>query len=327
MTDVPEMGGYLELDLPAFKPSLESGVLFQSGRAALRHLLSARNVKKTFVPSFVCDAVVSAVADAGSTCSFYNIDSNFRPVNVDFRSGDTMVYVNYFGLNDRNVDYVLKTYPADSVVVDNAQALFADQKDCLGAIYSPRKFIGLPDGGVLKSCHVTPTEPVQPDQGTFRRMEHLLIRAADSARAGFNSYQLAERSLSDTTPLAMSSITRRLLESVDVQHVRNARHQNFAVLNSRLGQRNDFAWDPEDAEVPLCYPFKIKGIDAKRLRSGLLRLNIYVPTYWEEARPRLSSDSFEMRLIDNTLFLPVDQRYGPGEMEYLCDRVVELVQS
>jgi hypothetical protein len=50
-----------------------------------------------------------------------------------------------------------------------------------------------------------------------------------------------------------------------------------------------------------------------------------VPTYWPEALARVS-EVFGARMITGLLPLPVDQRYGPAEMEHLAQVVRETLK-
>ena len=56
-----------------------------------------------------------------------------------------VLYVNYFGLCDENVERLLQEVPKEKLIIDNSQALFALPSNAMATIYSIRKFIGVPD--------------------------------------------------------------------------------------------------------------------------------------------------------------------------------------
>ena len=57
--------------------------------------------------------------------------------------------MNYFGVCEKVQDELLLKYNSEQLVFDHSQAFFTPPKKCLATIYSPRKFFGVPDGGLL----------------------------------------------------------------------------------------------------------------------------------------------------------------------------------
>jgi hypothetical protein len=102
---------------------------------------------------------------------------------------------------------LLEEIPHDQLIIDNSQALLTLATNVLATIYSPRKFVGVPDGGLLVTADLEIRVPECEDTGSVDRMRHLLLRTAYSARDGYSDYVESERSLSDTRPLRMSRLT------------------------------------------------------------------------------------------------------------------------
>lgn len=262
--------------------------------------------------------MVSPLIQEGQVYEWYQLDSSLNvPCSLELKDNELLLYVNYFGVCQKQVEKVLKNYPPAQVVLDYSQAFFDPPKlDALATIYSPRKFFGIPDGGMLLSrCDVS--QPQVQDMGSLSRMTHLLRRMCQTPEHGYSDYIHAEDSLNDSTPMAMSSLTHCLLKSIDYQAVQKKRMQNFVYLHSRLKFDNGFVFDVTDIVAPLCYPFitNIKG-----LRDYLIRNRIFVPTYWRDAIKRVSGDWTE-KMIDGLLPLPIDQRYGKEEMEHMISLI------
>lgn len=319
-----EFGGYFELSLPDYgDPYPTPYIKYQSARAALRAAIEASNLTHVKLPSYVCDAVIQAAIDSGRTISFYDLNAELLPDLVEDLSENTwLLYVNYFGLCDNQIRSLLRRYPGKRLLIDNTQAFFSCPiRQCV-TIYSPRKFVGLPDGGVLHAAHLDVRKPSLEDEGSMERIAHLIIRASEGARAGYSSFLTASRSLENTTPLMMSKVTRRLLSSIDLNVVRERRRANFKLLSEAFDTVNELSWHLDDEAVPLCYPLVLNK-DTAPIRNRLADLNIFVPTYWEDARHRIRSDGVEAALLHRCLAIPCDQRYSEQQIVEMI-KIIEM---
>ena len=70
--------------------------------------------------------------------------------------------------------------------------------------------------------------------------------------------------------------------------------------------------------VPMVYPIDIRD---PSLRDSLRTNKIYTAQYWPESRNRI--DSQESLMLENYVYLSVDQRLGIGDLE----RIVTAVNS
>jgi hypothetical protein len=325
---IPEIGGYFELDLPDFGDPFPSSFLkFQSARAALRALLESSEFARVLLPANICESVVRAVLDSRRTPEFYCLDAEFVPIlPVSVPEDTALLFVNYYGLCYGIVTQVQNKVAPSQIIVDNTQALFAPHLDVFGSIYSPRKFVGLPDGGLLATRASKIAMPIEEDHASLRRMGHLLLRLAGTARDGYSIFVDSGLSLESTRPLRMSRLTDRLLKSIDTQIVKSRRRENFAWLGRAFDSINARRWTLGRDAVPLCYPLVLNKKVGK-IRKLLADMNIYIPTYWEDARQRIEDDSIEKIMLDNCLALPCDQRYTIADMERLIDCVTIVVEK
>lgn len=315
------IGGYFELELPQRGKNLYPDAFkYQSARAAFLAVLRAYMPKRVWLPKYICDAMLTPLQMEKIECVWYELDSQMAVSGeVHLETNDLLVYVNYFGLHNKNVYDLLRRFPSQQVVLDYSQSFFdSPTKAVLATIYSPRKFFGLPDGGLLVSKLTDAVAPEQ-DKGSIARSLHLLKRLDGSAEEGYADYQLAEQSLSDCEPKQMSRFTERILDSVNYDLVRNIRYENFLYLHLELGNINQFEIDLEEIVAPLCYPF-ITNDPALRLRMNANR--IFVPVYWVDALDRVGNEWSE-KMIKNLLPLPVDQRYRREDMK----RIVSIIRG
>jgi len=317
-----EIGGYFGLDLPYHGNAFPDTIKFQSGRAALRAALVSAGIKHVMLPAYICDSVIQAVVDAGAVVETYRLDNSLYPIDFPNSLPDksALLYVNYFGLCETNVTRLLEKIPGNQLLIDNSQALYSLPANVLATIYSPRKFVGVPDGGLLVASGIKVNVPEYEDTGTLTRVKHLLLRMAYTAQDGYPEYLKSEKALNDTTPLKMSRLSKRILNSIDMVAVKSQRRENYLMLAARLDGFNLRKWELGSEAVPLCYPLVV-GWDVERLKKSLVEKGIYIPTYWPEVKPR-AIDGIEHHLINFCLAVPCDQRYSLDQMSYLADEII-----
>ncbi|MDH4554639.1 hypothetical protein E8F11_05505 [Pseudomonas sp. BN417] len=302
------VGGYFELELPSGFPGLYPEALrFQSARASFYALLCTGRPRKVWMPSYICDSMLGPLSKAGIEVSFYSINEDFSIKDeINLHPDEWILYVNYFGVCASQQREVLRKFNAEQVVFDHSQAFFAPPLDCLATIYSPRKFFGVPDGGLLIT-KLPVREPDEIDDGSIQRSLHLLKRLGGPPESGYADYQAAERTLEDCQYRKMSVLTERLLSSIDYESARLKRNENFRFLHKEFGVHNRLKLDVEAIDAPLCYPF-FKNL--MNLRESLIRERVFTPTYWARCLPRLNADSLEYELVNNLFPIPCDQRYS-----------------
>ena len=309
------VGGYLPLELPARRPQLYPHALrFQSARAAFLALLRQGKPRRVWMPHYICDSMFEPVRACGAELVFYALDAQLAPRVDGLGAGDWLLYVDYFGVCGAVVDELLKRYDRSQVVVDHAQSFFTAPRDCLATLYSPRKFFGIPDGGLLVT-RLEMSEPEALDERSIERSLHLLTRLDRGAEAGYAGFKAADASLNDVTPRRMSNLTDRLLGSIDYEASRAARNANFRALHEALASFNQLPLDVGRIDAPLCYPLLQ---DSTSARERLIARRYFVPMYWPGVAERVGPGTFEAKLARQCLALPCDQRYGEAEMADLA---------
>lgn len=317
----PTIGGYQGLELPLYDASFARGMIkTNSARSAIKLVLSSLEAKKVWLPAYTCDAVVEAANDIDVTIEFYKVDSSFDiDPALQLKEDEFILIVNYFGLCGEAVKRSRSRFGHRQTIVDCSQAYFVEPTGSLATIYSPRKFFGLPDGGLLYSNDTRIQQPEQRDNSSKSRMDHLISRITNSPEAAYQQYLEAEHAISQLPIQGMSCLTERLLKSVDYERARTARTRNALYLHERLGKYNHLNMNIDDSTAPLCYPFLPSVKTASR--SDLISQRAFLPSYWPEVLNRVEEDSFEWSLVTCGLFLPCDQRYNEDDM----DRLISLL--
>jgi len=273
------------------------------------------------MPWYNCDTMLEAPETARVAVDRYGLDSDLYPKGLGVLSSeDCLLYVNYFGVCDRQVSRLLHEFPRQRVIIDHSQAFYARPPECLGTLYSPRKFFGVPDGGYLVTrLQIEP--PNERDTQSFERLKPLMVRLSEGPEAGYEAIQRARLSLKRQPPKIMSALTEALLRRVDYRNALLRRNDNFLRLHSTLHSRNRFPMPTDIPDGPMCYPFL--G-EIPQLHEWLIQHRVFVGRYWPGVRGPLDrDDDLERRLAQECVPLPCDQRYGSAEME----RIIALIDA
>jgi hypothetical protein len=317
------IGGFLPLELaPAGAPYHSGAVALTSGRACWHAILRCCRPSRVLVPFYVCDAVLQPLYATGTPFLFYPITDEFEP---DLESGpapgELLLVVNYFGLLTPVVDMYAGSHPGRAAV-DDTQAFFRRGNSGGGwSFNSARKFFGVPDGGFLYGP-ATGLDDLPPSVSAD--CDHLLARLAGDDERAWDQFKEHETRIG-IEPRAMSVVSARLLAGADMSRARCRRRSNFGVLHRRLGSINTIALSLDRAdEAPMCYPFlPARDVD----RTALSRAGVFVPVLWPEIERRPEPEfERERRIARRLLPLPIDQRYGPDDMNEVCDALLHVLR-
>ncbi len=316
------IGGYFGLELGPVNPDYKffHAPALNSSRHALEFIL--RQIEPTpsmvFLPDYTCEVVLEPLKRLNIGYQFYRITEKLEIAELpNLRENEYIVVNNYFGVKDVYIDRLLSHYKG-KMIVDNAQAFYHFNHLGMKAIYSPRKFFGVPDGGIAWTP-VTKDIKLSQDYSTGRST-HLLRRIDAGAEAGYKEFQKNDASLIGEPMKAMSALTRSILERIDYERVKYRRRSNFEVLHQALAQTNKLDipdWDT--FACPMVYPYLSED---DSLRKRLINNKIFVATYWPNVLEWCPRDSVEYKLAKYLLPLPIDQRYGGEDMERIIKTIL-----
>ena len=154
-----EIGGYLELEESTGRGYYPELFGVNLGRTALLWLMEARNCKKIYLPTYLCDSVTGACEKTEAEIEFYHMDEKLRPLFPEKKlpEGEYLYLVNYYGqlTDDRILEYK-GIY--GNIIVDHTHAFFQRPLPGVDTLYSCRKFLGVSDGAYLSTdarlnCH------------------------------------------------------------------------------------------------------------------------------------------------------------------------------
>ena len=312
-----EIGGYLSLDTYRSPMPHDGAIALNSGRNCLAYLIRKKNIKKIYLPRFLCASVGDTCKKYGAEVSCYSVSADLTPL-IDNTDDGRLYVVNYYGqLSNENILGLKEKHK--SIIVDNVQAYFQPPCEGVDTIYTCRKFFGVTDGAFLYS-DAGYDDSLETDL-SWSRAEHILGSFEQGASAFYSGYLAAEEDFENMPVRKMSKLTDNLLRAIDYESVKTTRTSNFSYLHERLKGLNKLKITVPNG--PYMYPLYIEnGAD---IRKKLQQIKIFIPTLWPDVFALCNENEPEYDMAKNILPLPVDQRYNIDDMSYIADEILKMI--
>ena len=308
-----EIGGYIEFE-HYNRPMLHGdGIKLNCGRNALAYLLKAYDIKKIAMPKFMCDSCDGVLKDI--EVQYYSVGIEFKPMFENVDEGAWLYVVNFYG--QLSEEYLLSLKENYKMIVDNAQAYFNAPIEGVPTLYTCRKFFGVAEGAILYSDK---RMEVEEQDESFDRMRFLMGRFERSASEFYSEYVENNHIFANESIKRMSALAENLLRGIDYEGVCKRRTENFAYLDEKLSQINKLKLSIPNG--PFMYPLYLEN--GAEVRKQLQAKKIFIPTLWPAVFNLCSEDELEYDMAKNILPIPVDQRYGIDDMEYIINEIERL---
>lgn len=323
-----EYGGYLPLELrkgrELFNQYNNAKIArFNSGRWAIVSAVLSVRPRTLYIPYFNCSVVRDALSAYKISYKQYFLDSNLEPSLDVIGSDDWILYVNYFGTTPKErIQKIAQKFK--NVIFDNTQAFYAtpllDGK-CMN-VYSPRKFVGLADGGYLIWSGECKVNENYPQDISWDRAAFLFKSIELGTNAAYQDNLCSKVSLEDGIK-RMSVLTQKMLQSVDYDFLAEKREKNFRVLFDQFFGINQLKLSME-GYAPFVYPLLVA---IPNLREKIVSKKIYVPQWWKYLLTEVPDTSVEAWLSKWLLPLPIDQRYSERDMEEMSEIILSCINE
>ncbi len=315
MTDA--IGGYFELELRKGEHYHKNALRLNTARNCFEYILRARKYTKVYIPYYTCEVILEPLKKCNVDYVFYHINEQLEPIEETYQLQPTeaFLYTNYYGLKQRCVERLAEQY-GKQLIVDNAQAFFAEPLEGIDTFYSARKFFGVADGAYLYTDAQLDME-FEQDQ-SYQRMSHLLMRADIGAEVGYGEFRKNDDLLIDNPIRLMSNLTEKILCSIDYESIKQQRRSNYMQLDEQLRNKNGIHLTMDEDAVPMVYPYLT---DDATLRQRLIDNRIYVARYWPNVLNWCRPRDIEKTLAKDMIPLPIDQRYGEEDMKKVIETI------
>lgn len=308
-------------------------VFFDSGRSALRTLLTFIPAKKVLLPGYICESVRTCFTE--SEVSYYNIDKNLQICWDDLlekaKEHIDIVYLHFFnGYLDTSYDFkalVKLQQKYKFIIVEDTTHSLLTNKNTVGnyCICSLRKWFPIPDGGVLYSRRTIPSEDyMERNEWCFEKQKAMELKSRYLSGEQIDKGEFLSRFTKCENDLdvqseiyKLSDISEKILEKIDLEGVMDARRKNVRYLNEFLTESKIKRVALNGlGQVPLFYTILIKN--RNKIRKWLIENRIYCPVHWPlYDEIEMISDSIYVN--EHELSIPIDQRYTYSDMRYIAN--------
>ena len=336
---VRKIGGLLGLEAITNKPSEDPGFFdgshlrltdARSGIWLLTKLLSPTTV---WMPSFVCKVMIEAVETAEARVCHFELDYDMRINSSDWidqvQENDLVIFLDYMGY-PYHADCTKQIREKKAWILDDASQAWPSNVQPERAdftLYSPRKFLGLPEGAVLcfqnNSDLMNNVNLKHPPKDWIMQSLAVVQWRRDFDRWGdTNPWQKIFKIVNDTFPLGpyqMSEFSHMMMtHGINFQQIATRRNENYVILNELLHDVALFPKAPLDM-VPLGFPVRVGN--RQHLQDHLLSHNIISGVHWnlQGVIPNRYVESH--KLSKDIITLPCDQRYNKDDMIYIAETI------
>jgi hypothetical protein len=340
---VPPIGGFFELHDPAeggSGPSVleawtggRAYAAFANARSAFAALAAVWPAATVWLPAFVCVDVMDGLAR--DRVRFYPVEEGFAPdlgtLEVEAQDGDVVLLAAHFGLPVGRAARRFAERRRDLVFIeDRAQALGPD----LGAgadyaLYSPRKLLGVADGGILVALDAAaplpqPTTAAADADDLWRAplLRHADPLGVDNAR--WHAANQAKEAAMRAGPEAITPRSLAILSSTSMASLAEPRLANWRTLDARLRRWSALPSEPQ--APPLGYVLRLPADIRARLLAALHAERIFAAVHWPQIAAPEADFPREAAWTRELVTLPCDHRYGEAEMRRIADRVAEVLR-
>lgn len=300
---------------------------FLSGRSALRSIVRELSDCHTVaMPSWCCDSMVEPFLEAGFQVRFYPVYWDGGLIQEPYTDCDVLFLMDYFGHTGQQC---VPRACSSVLIRDLTHSLFStpcvDADYCFGSL---RKWCGVWTGGYAWTRDGRVLSAGEAEDGVYiaLRRDAMERKAAyicggSGGKDYLELFAQAEDRLERTgiAPAAQRDIL--LAQTLDVAGIQTRRRTNAETLRSAFAEWLLFP-EMEETDCPMFVPVLVPDGRRDKLRSGLIRHEIYCPVHWPVSScHRL--DARERVLYENELSLVCDQRYTVENMQ----RMVNVIHS
>jgi dTDP-4-amino-4,6-dideoxygalactose transaminase len=340
------IGGFFELELPR----LEGGFLdfwgvpaepdraFALARSAFAALLAALDPPRVWIPAFLCRSVSDQARP--DQLRFYPVGDRLTP-DVGFltdwaEAGDVVLGMNYFGRPpDGDFRAFASARPDLHFVEDCAHTIDTGIAPWGHfRIFSPRKLLGVPDGGIIiparggwpESIRATDVAGVDNGLPLIRRLED---DDGTHWRSWHDEYERWRLAL-QPSDRQMSKLSRAILALADPGAISASRFANFDVLYEQL-QGVSFLESDTGTEhgarrfVPFGFPIRLAPRTRDLVRARLWDARVYAFRHFADLPAPEDEFPTEHALSRQLITLPCDQRYTTDDMEFIAATVLRAM--
>ena len=324
-----------------------------SGRDSLKLIIKILKLSKedeVLLPSYLCKDILKPFKKEHINIKFYKVNPNLIVDLEDIKKKITgrtkaLLIIHYFGFLQPNQQELREICDKSSLylIEDNVQALLTkkrleDYSDF--SFNSYRKFLAIPDGSLLLSKKDFDKNWGETSLKHFfyiylrylaTNFKSLYLKINLPPKFSFLRILKYSDSLLDgyPKPAKMSCLSKKILAKINFEQIIRKRRENFRYLLANLKNIRfirPLFFELPDNVCPLGFPILVR--DRELLKKKLIEKRIYPPIHWELSED-INKEEFQAswKFSQNILTIPIDQRYGKKEMDYIIKKIKSICQN
>lgn len=327
---------------------------FSTGRGAQGFVLDAIKEKVSkrklvaLIPPFTCETVVEPFFSREYDLYTYPIKKDLTVDPERFEEclastgADVVLLHRYFGFDTlEGMEALICQYQKRGVIFieDRTQCLYSGFA-VLPVDYivgSLRKWGPLPDGGFafcragsftgkpLASDRILEQEKIK----AFHLKYQYLKEGKGEKDTFLKQYQRAEGILdAQKGYFTMSPAAEKIQLGLEIEDLKQKRQDNYRMLYEALqNQDNIRILTPSLSEMDVPLYLAIQVNDRNGLQDFLIKRNIYAPIVWPKPERRFLMCQEAQNMYEQSLCLPIDQRYGIKDMCRMLEALEQWIQE
>lgn len=334
------IGGFFPLERPS---PIDGSVLacwtagmnwrtFVNARSALAAAIGISGVPLLWIPSYICKSVLEG-ALAVCRVRTYPVNAHLQ-ADIDFlqrslSAGDGCLIFRAFGAEPEPELLQLLNDRGDVVwIEDCAQALDPGPLLARFRYFSPRKLLGVPEGGILvgnESLDLQFSDTVRQLPAQSESAAPLpvsaYLRAMDPGqdRAAWYDVYRVDEARQDVCLQPASRYSVDILGSVALRRLKASRVANYSRLEQAL---------PAELIFPIqsrCrFGMVIRVDDAATVARSFHARGIFVQRHWPEV---VGTSEHDRRIATSLLTLPIDHRLDDDAVDALIRAALEILKK
>jgi dTDP-4-amino-4,6-dideoxygalactose transaminase len=324
-------------------------VYLANGRTAIKlillNILRKREVKRIWLPSYLCETVIQPFRELNIRYEFYNLNEeleiDIRYLIRKIKRGDLLFITYYFGFlpSYEIIEFLLELKSSGFIIIKDATHSFLsevknNEKESHYEIISLRKWFAIPEGGVAISFNDIFSKELKYEKplSSFAYLrfvasllKYLYLNEMIEDKDYFRKmYEKAEKIACGEIKLnIMSDLSFKLLKGLNLKEICKKRRSNYLYLlkNLKFNKMISPLFNHFDEKIcPIGFPIICK--ERNKLRKYLVENNIYCPIHWQISDYITNKFSFSNYISKHIMTIPCDQRYTIIDMDYII-KIIE----
>jgi hypothetical protein len=277
----------------------------KNGRSSFDIMIKFIKPKKIYLPYYACKDLLKVLKLNKIKYQYYSIDKRFKPKKkVILKRNEYVLLINYFGIEN------IKTYKKN-YIYDLSLSFFNSTNKLDLFFNSARKFIYTSYGSFLSLKKFN------------KKIYSEKFKNENIIPKNYKQFKYNEKKQNIITKLFPNKYLDKHLIYQDLKKIKNIRKRNYSFFYNHLKNINILKLKKK-AHGPLYFPLLLNN--GEQVRKALNKTKIYTPILWGNLK-KIKQFSFEYNLAKNCIFLPIDQRYGAKDLNYIYAKLIKILKN